>query len=176
MAMEDKVILVNENNDVIGSIEKMEAHKRGLLHRAFSVFVFNSRKQLLIHKRAITKYHSGGLWTNTCCSHPREGESIENAAHRRLMEEMGFDCKLVEIFSFVYMAELEDGMKEHELDQVLIGVYDGNPFPDPDEVSACEWKDIYKLQEDIIINPQKYTYWFKASIEKVLNFVCDAKW
>src|SRR4030042_2763439 len=129
MVME-KIILVDENDREIGTEEKLKTHEQGKLHRAFSIFVFNSKGELLLQRRAKGKYHSGGLWTNTCCSHPREGEKLEEAVHRRLKQEMGLDCPLKEAFSFIYKVRFENGLFEHELDHVFIGRVDGKPVPD----------------------------------------------
>jgi len=163
--MEEKVILVNDQDQPIGLCEKMEAHEKGLLHRAFSIFIFNAQGQMLIHKRAKVKYHSGGLWTNACCSHPREHESIQEAAHRRLQEEFGFDCPLKEVFSFTYKAELDKGLKEHEFDHVLVGIFEG-PIdkPNPAEIDDFCWIEVAKLQQEIEHMPEKYTVWFRIAL------------
>jgi isopentenyl-diphosphate delta-isomerase len=155
------VILVDENDQEIGSMEKQEAHEKGLLHRAFSVFVFNENKELLVQQRALTKYHSAGLWTNTCCSHPRIGETIEQAAHRRLMEEMGFDCELNSKSSFIYKVAFENGLTEHELDYVLIGTYNGPVQFNKEEVASCQWVALDKVASDCKSNPELYTVWFR---------------
>jgi isopentenyl-diphosphate delta-isomerase len=155
------VILVDENDQEIGTMEKQEAHEKGLLHRAFSVFVFNENKELLIQQRALTKYHSAGLWTNTCCSHPRIGETIEQAAHRRLMEEMGFDCDLSTKTSFIYKAAFENGLTEHEFDHVLVGSFNGEINFNPTEVKKFKWINLEELQIDLLQNNQNYTAWFK---------------
>ncbi len=155
------VILVDENDQEIGTMEKQEAHEKGLLHRAFSVFVFNENKELLLQQRALTKYHSAGLWTNTCCSHPRVGETIENAAHRRLMEEMGFDCELSTKTSFIYKAAFENGLTEHELDHILVGNFNGEINFNPTEVKNFKWIALEELQVDLLQNNQNYTAWFK---------------
>lgn len=160
------VILVNENDQEIGKMEKQEAHEKGLLHRAFSVFVFNNKHQLLLQQRALTKYHSAGLWTNTCCSHPRVGETIEQAAHRRLQEEMGFDCDLSIRTSFIYKAEFENGLTEHELDYILVGNYEAAININPDEVASYKWVDIDWLKTDMKLNPADYTAWFTIISEK----------
>src|SRR5687768_14206462 len=133
------VILVNEQDEPVGTMEKLEAHQKGLLHRAFSVFVVNKNGEMLLQQRAQDKYHSGGLWTNTCCSHPLPGENVLDASHRRLMEEMGFDCPLREIFSFTYRAEFDNGLTEHEFDHVFFGEYDGEVIPDTAEVQATRY-------------------------------------
>ena len=136
----ENVILVDQEDQEIGVMEKMEAHEKGLLHRAFSIFLFNDEQELLIHQRALHKYHSGGLWTNTCCSHPRPGESIEAAAHRRLEEEMGIECEMEKMFSFIYKAPLDNMLTEHELDHGLIGYFSGTPSINKEEVA--DWKFI----------------------------------
>ena len=164
----EQVILVNKNNEEIGSEEKIEAHKKCLLHRALSIFVFNSKGQLMIQKRNKNKYHSGGLWTNTCCSHPRPGESIEDAVHRRLKFEMGFDCHLKEAFSFIYKKEFVN-LCEYEFDHVFIGNFDDDPVLNKDEVEDWKWIDIKELKKDIAENPENYSFWFKKIINKVLH-------
>lgn len=167
--MVEEVILVDENDKEVGFMEKMEAHEKALLHRAFSIFIFNSKGELMIHQRALEKYHSGGLWTNTCCSHPRKEESVEQAAHRRLQEEMGFDCELKEVFSFIYKAELDQGLTEHELDHVLIGEYNDTPNLNPAEVADWKFIGMKELKEDIVVNADSYTIWFKIALEEVLK-------
>lgn len=169
--MTEQVILVDESDNEIGTEEKMEAHTLGLLHRAFSIFVYNTRGEMLLQKRALSKYHSGGLWTNTCCSHPRPGESIMDAAHRKLVQEMGFDCPLTEVFSFTYKAGLGGGLTEHEFDHVFIGSYDGDPLPNPEEADGYKWIDTKTLTEDIAKKPESYTIWFRLCLQKVLNSV-----
>lgn len=159
--MEEKIILVNSSDEALGLMEKMEAHRRALLHRAFSVFVFNNQGEMMLQQRALNKYHSGGLWTNTCCSHPRDGESVEEAGTRRLREEMGFETALNYGFYFIYKAELEHGLTEHELDHVLIGFYDGLPKINPEEVAAWKWLAFDDLLEDLEKHPEHYTAWFK---------------
>jgi len=168
--MEERVILVDENNNEIGTEEKLAAHKAGKLHRAFSIFVFNPEGKLLLQKRAASKYHSGGLWTNACCSHPRPDEKLEEAIHRRLTEEMGFDCNLSHAFDFVYSADFSNGLKEHEFDHVFIGTYDGTIKPNPSEADSFKWIDPIKLKDDTKIHPEKYSEWFKISIDRVLDF------
>jgi len=164
--MSDFIILVDENDLEIGLMEKMEAHEKGLLHRAFSVLIFNSNKELLLQKRAFSKYHSGGLWTNTTCSHPKDGETVRGAGIRRLHEEMGITCELKEIFQFIYRAELDKDLTEYELDHVLIGFSDETPHLDLEEANAFKWMDLNQLKEDIEENPQFYTVWFKILIEQ----------
>lgn len=165
----EKVVLVDQNDKMIGSMEKMEAHEKGLLHRAFSVFVFNFQGQLLLQRRSATKYHSPGLWTNTCCSHQRIGESTEAAAHRRLIEEMGFNCPLEEQFSFQYKASFSNGLIEHELDHVLFGYYEGYILPNPTEVDEHRFVDLLSLQNEIDANPENFTEWFKICINQVYH-------
>ena len=167
--MQEHVILVDRMDRKIGTEEKLKAHREGKLHRAFSVFVFNSLGELLLQKRSETKYHSGGLWTNTCCSHPRPDETLHGAAKRRLNEEMGFDCELIGLFSFIYHAELENNLFEHELDYVFAGRYDGQPIPNPDEVADWKWMDIEKLKRDVGEHPERYTYWFKLILHRVVK-------
>ena len=167
--MQEHVILVDRMDREIGTEEKLKAHREGSLHRAFSIFIFNTVGELLLQKRADTKYHSAGLWTNTCCSHPRPGESHYDAARRRLNEEMGFDCELTEFFSFIYHTKLENNLFEHELDHVFIGHYDGQPAPNPDEVDDWQWMNIDKLKQAVGANPDHYTHWFKLILDRVLK-------
>lgn len=159
--MEEKVILVNEKDDQLGLMGKMEAHQKALLHRAFSVFVFNKKGELLLQQRALDKYHSPGLWTNTCCSHQRDGESNIEAGKRRLEEEMGFSCDLEELFWFVYKAPFDNGLTEHELDHVMIGYYDQDPKINKEEVASYQWMLLEDVKKDIDMRPELYTEWFK---------------
>lgn len=165
----EEVILVNENDEEIGLMEKMEAHRKGVLHRAFSILVFNSDGELLLQKRASSKYHSAELWTNTCCSHPRKGETIERAAARRLMEEMGMKCKLEVKGSFIYKAELEHGLIEHEYDYVLMGTSDDIPVINKSEADDYKYMSVTKLKEDLQKNPSSYTFWIAEIIRR--NFI-----
>jgi len=165
----EEVILVNEKDEVVGIEEKIKAHLLGALHRAFSIFIFNSEGQLLLQKRTSTKYHSKGLWSNTCCGHPRFGESMAQASRRRLSEEMGFDCELREIFEFVYRAELDDGLTEHEYDHVLVGNFDGTPNPSRNEVDDWKWVDLPTLKRDLQENPEEHTYWFRIGLEMLIE-------
>lgn len=169
----NQVILVDEHDNAIGTMEKMQAHVEGKLHRAFSVFVFNEKDELLIHQRAEHKYHSGGLWTNTCCSHPMPHETVEEAAHRRLMEEMGFDCELFEVFAFSYYAELDKGLTEHEYDHVFFGRFDGKPSINPAEVSSYKYMTIDEVKADINLNPLQYTEWFKLIFQQIDPYLVD---
>ncbi|MFQ5541525.1 MAG: isopentenyl-diphosphate Delta-isomerase [Candidatus Binatia bacterium] len=170
----EKVILVDEDGHEIGSMEKIKAHREGRLHRAFSIYVFNSEGKLLLQKRAKKKYHSGGLWTNTCCSHPRPQESIEKAAQRRLQEEMGFDCDLRESFSFTYKVKLDNDLFEHEHDHVFIGEFDGEPVPNPEEVEDWKWIGLEELQKDVRERPDRYTYWLRICINRFISASCEA--
>lgn len=159
--MEEKVILVSKNDDQLGLMGKMEAHEKGVLHRAFSVFVFNNKGELLLQQRALEKYHSPGLWTNTCCSHQRDGESNIDAGKRRLQEEMGFSCALEEVFWFVYKASFENGLTEHELDHVMVGYYQEDPEINKEEVASFKWMTLDNIKADILDHPELYTEWFK---------------
>jgi len=162
-------MIVDASGQVIGTMDKLAAHKTGMLHRAFSVFIFNSKGQLLLQQRALHKYHSGGLWTNTTCSHPKLGEKTMAAAHRRLQEEMGIDCELTEVFQFSYRHEFENGLIENEYDHVFIGICDQLPVPDPAEVSSFKYIDIDQLKYELSEQPELYTAWFKICLERVLE-------
>lgn len=170
----EHVILVNEQDEPIGQMEKMEAHEKGVLHRAFSVFIFNDKNELLLQKRASSKYHSGGLWSNSCCSHPRDGESAVKAGERRLMEEMGFTVPVEAVFSFIYKAELDHGLTEHELDHVLIGRYNDAPNINPEEVEDWKYINLDELSADIKQYPENYTEWFKIVFDRVRVSLSDA--
>ena len=165
--MNEQVILVDIEDNVLGTMEKMDAHVLGRLHRAFSVFIFNTSGELLLQQRALDKYHSGGKWTNTCCSHPRLGEETLDAANRRLLEEMGMKCDLQYAFNFTYKAELLDGIEEHEYDHVYFGVSNELPVPDPKEVSAYKYLSMDVLSKDIEQNPDEYTEWLKICFKQV---------
>ena len=169
--VEEHVILVNEKDEQIGTMAKIEAHEKALLHRAFSVFAFNSKNELLLQQRAKHKYHSPLLWTNTCCSHQREGESNLQAGKRRLMEEMGFVTELRESISFIYKAPFDNGLTEHEFDHVLIGQYSDEPNINPNEVAAYKWMDLEAIKHDIAKNPEIYTAWFKIIFEKFYDHI-----
>ncbi|WP_283640031.1 isopentenyl-diphosphate Delta-isomerase [Mesonia mobilis] len=169
--MKEKVILVNEKDEQIGLMEKIEAHEKALLHRAFSVFVYNEKNEVMLQQRALSKYHSPGLWTNTCCSHQREGESNIDAGKRRLMEEMGFTTDLEETISFIYKAPFDNGLSEHEFDYILIGKYDGEPNINPDEVAAWKWMSLEAIKKDLQENPANYTAWFKIIFDKHYNTI-----
>lgn len=167
--MEEQVILVNEQDEELGLMPKMEAHEKAVLHRAFSVFVLNDKDELMLQQRAAHKYHSPMLWTNTCCSHQRKGEQNIQAGKRRLQEEMGFECELKELFSFVYKAPFDNGLTEHELDHVMIGRYNGDPVINPEEVESFKWMSLIDVKYDIAVNPQDYTAWFKIIFERFYN-------
>ena len=168
---EEEVILVNKKDIQLGLMPKMEAHRKGVLHRAFSVFIFKSSRELLIQKRSSQKYHSPGLWTNTCCSHQRDGESTIDAANRRLNEEMGLNADLKEIFSFIYKANLKNGLIEHEFDHVLVGYTDLSPIINIKEVEDWKWIDLSILEHDIDKNPNIYTEWFKIIFKRVKDYI-----
>lgn len=172
----DKVVLVDENDNEIGTEEKIKAHENGgKLHRAFSVFVFNSKGELMLQKRAKSKYHFGGLWTNTCCSHPQPDEPIEETVHKKLQQEMGFDTDLREAFTFTYRAEHENGLTEHELDHVFIGNFEGEPNPDPEEADDWKWISKEDIRKDVEEDPDNYTPWFRVALERVLEKVISEK-
>lgn len=165
---QEDVILVNEKDEEMGYMEKMEAHSKGLLHRAFSFFIFNDIGEMLLQQRALHKYHSGGLWTNACCSHPRKGESTKNAAMRRVEEEMGFACEPTFLFSFIYQAALDQDLIEHELDHVFTGLFSGIPQLNPEEVAAYQFLPIETIREQLLIHPELFTAWFKIVFERVV--------
>jgi isopentenyl-diphosphate delta-isomerase len=160
----ERVVLVDEQDRELGAAEKLAAHAAGTLHRAFSIFVFNSKGQLLLQRRARSKYHSGGLWSNTCCGHPRPGEANVEAARRRLREEMNFDCELRAAFEFLYRAQFTNELVEHEYDHVFVGEFDGLVAPDEAEVEDWAWATLDELRRDIGARPDDYTYWLKAAL------------
>lgn len=163
----EEVILVDENDQATGTMEKLQAHKEGKLHRAFSVFIFNSEGKLLLQQRAKDKYHSPLLWTNTCCSHPRTGEVTKDAAERRLKEEMGFSCELEHAFSFIYKADMQNGLTEHEFDHVFFGSYNMEPKPFAAEVENWKYADMREIYQHIKQHPENYTAWFKIVFDRV---------
>lgn len=169
------VILVDTKDNQIGISEKLEAHKKGLLHRAFSIFLFNDNNQLLLQKRAEDKYHSSELWTNTCCSHPAPGEFMVKHAQNRLNEEMGISTSLKHLFSFIYRAEFENGLIEHELDHVFIGYFNTQPLPNPMEVSDWKYATLNEIKDEIEQAPESYTYWFKLIYERVFRYIQSNK-
>jgi isopentenyl-diphosphate delta-isomerase len=167
--MEEQVVLVDQQDQQMGTMEKMEAHRKGLLHRAFSVFIFNSKGELLLQQRARDKYHSAGKWTNTCCSHPRPGEKTADAALRRLNEEMGLQCKLEHRFSFLYQADLENQLSEHEYDHVFFGYTDALPILNPEEAIAFRYISIRALSLELEQQPGEFTAWLKICFPKIME-------
>lgn len=172
---EEYVILVNEKDQEIGLMPKLEAHQKAVLHRAFSVFIFNSENELMLQQRASNKYHSPNLWTNTCCSHQRSGESNIQAGTRRLYEEMGFTTTLNEITSFIYKAPFDNGLTEHELDHIMVGYYNDDPVINSDEVEDWKWMKIEDVKNDISLNPDLYTAWFKIIFKIFYNHLNNRK-
>lgn len=168
---EEQVILVNELDQQIGLMPKLEAHEKAILHRAFSVFVLNDKNEIMLQQRAHQKYHSPLLWTNTCCSHQREGETNIQAGNRRLFEEMGFNTELKELFHFIYKAPFDNGLTEHELDHVMIGYYSGVPLINSEEVEDWKWMKIEDIKEDMLLNPEIYTVWFKIIFDEFYHFL-----
>lgn len=169
--MEEQVILVDEKNQAIGLMPKLEAHQKALLHRAFSVFVLNDQNELMLQKRALHKYHSPGLWTNTCCSHQRNGEKNIEAGKRRLFEEMGFCTDLKEVASFIYKAPFDNGLTEHEFDHVMIGYSNETPDINPQEVADWKWMPIEKVKKDLAEHPERYTVWFAIIFKKFYSIL-----
>ena len=169
--IEDKVILVDINDNQVGLMPKLEAHQKGVLHRAFSVFIFNKNGELMLQRRSLGKYHSPGLWTNTCCSHQREGESNIESGKRRLNEEMGFITELTEKTSFIYKAEFDNGLTEHEFDHILVGYFDNSPYINSEEVDTWKWMSMDSVQDDINESPENYTAWFKIIFKKYYKFI-----
>lgn len=172
----EQVILVDHEDNQIGLEEKLKAHQNGgKLHRAFSIFIFNKAGQTMLQQRALTKYHGGGLWSNTVCSHQRAGESAVQAAHRRLVEEMGFDCDMREVFAFEYEAEMDKGLTEHEYDHVIFGNYESDPKPNPEEVQDWKWISLDSLKEDLKKHPESYTPWLKIAIGDIIKHYNGSK-
>lgn len=171
--VQEQVILVDEQDNQIGLMEKIEAHEKAVLHRAFSVFVFNDKGELMLQQRAKDKYHSPLLWTNTCCSHQRDGETNIGAGKRRLQEEMGFVCELKEVFSFIYKAPFNNGLTEHEFDHVMVGRFNNEPKPNKKEAGSYKWMTLESVREDIDKNPEKYTAWFKIIFEKSYDKIAN---
>lgn len=165
-----EVVLVDSNDTPTGQMEKLEAHRKGLLHRAFSVFVFNEHNELLLQRRAVGKYHSGGLWTNTCCSHPTPHESLETCGERRLEEEMGFSTPLTRLFAFEYRVALDNELIEHEYDHVLTGIYNGTVIPNPEEVMDYRWISHNELEKEFRLNPEQFTSWFRIIFDQHLSY------
>lgn len=165
--MNEQVVLVNAQDEAIGTSAKMDVHEDGTLHRAFSVFIFDSAGRVLLQQRAQSKYHSGGLWSNSCCSHPRPGEPTLAAAHRRLHEELGVSCALEQAFHFIYCAEVGGGLIEHEFDHVYTGTFDGIPVPDPAEVADWRWVDPAELRGELATEPHRFTPWALIAFEEL---------
>jgi isopentenyl-diphosphate delta-isomerase len=168
---EEKVILVNERDEEIGTMPKMEAHEKALLHRAFSIFILNNKGEIMLQQRAAGKYHSPLLWTNTCCSHQRSGETNLQAGKRRLQEEMGFTADLKELFSFIYKAPFDNGLTEHELDHVMIGYYNQVPRLNSEEVADWKWMLPEDIKNDMVTHPERYTIWFKIIFDKFYGYI-----
>ena len=173
--IEENVILVNENDEQVGLMPKLEAHEKAVLHRAFSVFILNSKNEIMLQQRAHHKYHSPLLWTNTCCSHQRNGETNIQAGSRRLFEEMGFKAELKELFHFIYKAPFDNGLTEHELDHVMIGYYDDAPIINPEEVESWKWMKIEDVKKDMQLHPDLYTIWFKIIFDEFYHFLEEHK-
>jgi len=172
---EENVILVNRNDEQIGLMPKLEAHEKAVLHRAFSVFVLNDKNEIMLQQRAQHKYHSPLLWTNTCCSHQRDGETNLQAGNRRLDEEMGFGTELKELFHFIYKAPFDNGLTEHELDHVMIGYYNDTPKTNPDEVENWKWMNVEDVKNDMQLHPKIYTVWFKIIFDEFYHFLEEHK-
>ena len=164
----ETIILVDSNDKEIGTGEKLEVHQKGVLHRAFSVNIINSKGELLLQQRAGKKYHSGGQWTNACCSHPRAGETLDTAIHRRLKEEMGFDTDLKELFTMIYKASFSNGLTEHEFLHVYLGQWDGKVIPHPEEADGMKWVGIHQLKKEMEKNPESFTPWFRIFLPRLL--------
>ena len=175
MTQTDYVILVDDKDNPVGKMEKQEAHVKGVLHRAFSIFIFNKNNELMLQQRALSKYHSPGLWTNTCCSHPRENEKTLEAAHRRMMEEMGFDCDLEEAFTFTYKSDVGGGLTEHEFDHVFFGRSEIKPKINREEVNDWKYMGMKNIREDMNEHPEKYTVWFRIAFDEVEKYLMNNK-
>lgn len=167
----NKVVLVDENDQPIGEMDKMEAHEKGILHRAFSIFIFNSKGEMLIHQRANKKYHGGGLWTNACCSHPQWDEDIKESAEQRLQFEMGLQCNLKKVFAFIYHTPVENDLIEHEYDHVLVGYTDLLPIPNADEVENYQWIERSDLLKKVADQPDLFTYWFRMALPRIIAHI-----
>lgn len=167
MSAEEMLVLVDENDHPVGAAEKIQVHREGWLHRAFSIFIFDSQGRLLLQQRAPSKYHSAGLWSNACCGHPRVGEKLGDAVHRRLTEELGFDCRLQETFSLIYREQVAPDLIEHEYDHVFVGSFEGLPAHNPIEVERCKWLTLPSLMEQIGSHPHAFTTWFKRILVEI---------
>ena len=175
MMNKELVVLVDHEDRQLGTMEKIEAHSKALLHRAFSIFIINENRELLLQRRALNKYHSPGLWSNTCCSHQRDGESTLDAGSRRLMEEMGMKVPLNELFTFIYKASFDNGLTEHELDHVLIGFSEKNPKINPEEVASFKWLSLEDINKDLLENPKIYTVWFSIIFDRFYKYIQNQK-
>ncbi|MFT6997576.1 MAG: isopentenyl-diphosphate delta-isomerase [Cryomorphaceae bacterium] len=173
--MVEHVILVDSDNKQLGTMEKMEAHRKGLLHRAFSIFIFNLRDEMLLHQRADGKYHCGGMWTNAVCSHPRPNEDQSLALNRKMLQEMGFFTDVKKAFDFTYRAQLDNGLVEYEYDEVFYGVYEGDLSPNPEEVKAYRYSSVLEIREEIRQNPELFTPWFKFLFERISEYYSSLK-
>lgn len=171
MIAEEQVILVNEKDEPIGLMPKLQAHEKAMLHRAFSVFILNDKNEIMLQQRAASKYHSPLLWTNTCCSHQRNGETNILAGKRRLQEEMGFSVELKELFSFIYKAPFDNGLTEHEYDHVMVGYFNEEPKINKEEVEDWKWMSMEAIKHDMKDHPENYTAWFKIIFEKFDHFI-----
>ncbi len=171
----EEVILVDEHDVSVGAMEKMEAHEKAVLHRAFSVFIFNKKGEMLLQQRAMSKYHSGGLWTNSCCSHPRPGEEIHQAASRRLTEEMGFTTPIKKVFDFIYKADFSNGLTEYEFDHVFAGYYDGEIIPNENEVCNYQYRSMQQIESMLKQEPELFTVWFQIAFPKVMDWWMKTK-
>ncbi|MCI0919780.1 isopentenyl-diphosphate Delta-isomerase [Sphingobacterium rhinopitheci] len=169
----NNVILVDENDQQIGEMDKLLAHKNGNLHRAFSIFIFNDKSELLLQQRASQKYHGGDLWTNTCCSHPQPGEQLKESALERLYFEMGLQCDLEYSHSFIYKANVENNLIEHEYDHIFVGFSNQDPNLNRDEAQDFKWMHLEDIFSDIAVQPSKYTYWFKEAFPLVARKLID---
>ncbi len=170
-----EVILVNERDEVLGTMEKMEAHRKALLHRAFSIFIFNGKGEMLLQQRAKTKYHSAGLWANACCSHPGPGEEVRDAAIRRLNEELGFKTEIEKIFDFIYKASFDNGLTEYEFDHVFVGTFSGIIFPDKNEVADYCFKSVEEIRNSLESHPSKYADWFRIAFPRVIKWMHETR-
>ena len=167
----NKVVLVDTSDRSIGEMDKLEAHVKGSLHRAFSIFIFNAEGHMLIHQRAAHKYHGAGLWTNACCSHPQWGEELLSSAQERLLAEMGMTCPIQKVYDFIYYVPVENNLIEHEYDHVFVGYSNANPNPNPEEVQDFKWISIPSLKADLQEHPHRYTYWFKQILPELLTYL-----
>lgn len=167
--MSEYIIIVDEQDRVVGTMEKLEAHRLGILHRAFSVLIFNQQSEVLLQRRAKKKYHSPGLWSNTCCSHQRERETLEEAVSRRLQEELGFTCVCKEVYCFQYRVEFNNGLIENEMDHVFLGFYDGIVTPNKDEIDEFRWVNLNELKQEMKEKPEQFTFWFQLLMEQIIE-------